>query len=147
MTTTVVAIGDIPIHAASTVTGGGMTHGAVRGWLRLEAAAAFVAGIAVYGAAGGNVLLLIPLLLLPDASMVGYLAGPRFGAFAYNLAHNWAPGIAVLGLAAWLGAPILQMAAGILIAHVGMDRTLGYGLKLPTAFRDTHLGRIGRAKA
>jgi hypothetical protein len=141
MTTTVVAIGDIPIHAASTVTGGGMTHGAVRGWLRLEAAAAFVAGIAVYGAAGGN------LLLLPDASMVGYLAGPRFGAFAYNLAHNWAPGIAVLGLAAWLGSPILQMAAGILIAHVGMDRTLGYGLKLPTSFQDTHLGRIGRAKA
>jgi len=25
-----------------------------------------------------------------------------------------------------------------------MDRSLGYGLKLPTAFKDTHLGRIGR---
>jgi hypothetical protein len=25
-----------------------------------------------------------------------------------------------------------------------MDRALGYGLKLPTDFRDTHLGRIGR---
>jgi len=26
-----------------------------------------------------------------------------------------------------------------------MDRALGYGLKLPTDFRDTHLGRIGRS--
>jgi hypothetical protein len=38
----------------------------------------------------------------------------------------------------------LQLAASILIAHVGMDRALGYGLKLPSAFQDTHLGRIGR---
>jgi hypothetical protein len=33
----------------------------------------------------------------------------------------------------------------VLLAHVGMDRALGYGLKLPTDFRDTHLGRIGRS--
>jgi hypothetical protein len=29
-------------------------------------------------------------------------------------------------------------------AHVGFDRMLGYGLKYPTAFGDTHMGRIGR---
>jgi hypothetical protein len=28
-----------------------------------------------------------------------------------------------------------------------MDRALGYGLKLPTSFQDTHLGRIGRRPA
>ena len=27
---------------------------------------------------------------------------------------------------------------------IGIDRALGYGLKFPTAFGDTHLGRIGR---
>ncbi|WP_415635615.1 DUF4260 family protein, partial [Paracoccus aminovorans] len=27
---------------------------------------------------------------------------------------------------------------------IGIDRALGYGLKLPSGFRDTHLGRIGR---
>jgi hypothetical protein len=27
--------------------------------------------------------------------------------------------------------------------HVGVDRALGYGLKLPDSFRSTHLGRIG----
>ena len=52
----------------------------------------------------------------------------------------------VLGLGSWLASPAIQLAAAILIAHVGMDRALGYGLKLPSAFQDTHLGRIGRAR-
>jgi hypothetical protein len=29
-------------------------------------------------------------------------------------------------------------------AHIGFDRGLGYGLKYPSAFGDTHLGRIGK---
>ncbi|TDB99096.1 DUF4260 family protein [Actinomadura sp. 7K534] len=28
--------------------------------------------------------------------------------------------------------------------HVGVDRALGYGLKLPDSFRHTHLGEIGK---
>jgi hypothetical protein len=27
-------------------------------------------------------------------------------------------------------------------AHIGMDRLLGYGLKYPTDFKDTHLQRV-----
>jgi hypothetical protein len=30
----------------------------------------------------------------------------------------------------------------IWLAHIGMDRALGFGLKYPTGFRDTHLGRV-----
>ena len=40
----------------------------------------------------------------------------------------------------------IAIAGAILITHVGMDRAVGYGLKLPTSFQDTHLGRIGREK-
>ena len=36
--------------------------------------------------------------------------------------------------------------AAIWTAHIAMDRALGYGLKLPTGFTDTHLGRIGKGK-
>lgn len=125
----------------------GMTDGLVRTWLRLEGLAAFVAGLALFVAANGNVVALVPLLLVPDISAVGYLAGPRAGAFTYNLAHTWTPGLAVIGLAAWLAAPALQIAGAILIAHVGMDRAVGYGLKLPSSFSDTHLGRMGRPRA
>ena len=124
-----------------------MTQGAVRWWLRLEGLAAFGAGLAFFGSGGGNWLFIIPLILLPDVSAAGFLAGPRVGTFTYNLFHNWAPGFVVLGLGVWLASPVAQLVAAILIAHVGMDRAVGYGLKLPGSFRDTHLGRIGRMKA
>lgn len=134
----------VPEAGLPAVTG--MTEGAVRMWLRLEGLAAFIAGLALYGANGGNWLLIIPLLLLPDISAAGYFAGPRIGAITYNLVHNWVPGIAVLGLGIWLASPALLLIAAILIAHVGMDRAVGYGLKLPSSFQDTHLGRMGRAQ-
>jgi Domain of unknown function (DUF4260) len=123
---------------------GGAVSGAVRLWLRLEGIAALVAGGAVYLELGGQVLWLIPLLLLVDLSMIGYAAGPRPGAVTYNIAHNWAAGILVLGAGWALSYTPFLLGGAILIAHVGMDRSLGYGLKYPTAFKDTHLGRLGR---
>ena len=146
MTTTATAIGDAASKAAPASVPG-MVQGAVRSWLRLEGLAAFGAGVVLFGMSGGSWLLLVPLLLLPDASAVGYLAGPRMGAMTYNLAHSWAPGFAALALGVWLAWPTMLVLAAVLIAHVGMDRAAGYGLKLPTSFQDTHLGRIGRTKA
>lgn len=118
-------------------------------WLRVEGLAALAAGAAIYLSLGGWLILLVPLLLAVDVSMVGYLVGPRPGAFLYNLAHNWAAGLAVLGVGAWTGSVPLLLAGAILVGHTGMDRVAGYGLKYPTAFADTHLGRLrgGRARA
>lgn len=119
----------------------------VRWTLRLESFAAFVAGLALYLSAGGGWFLLVPALLLPDLSMVGYLVSPWAGAITYNLAHDYAVGIVLALCGWWFSAPLLLMAGGILIAHVGMDRTLGYGLKYPTGFGHTHLGPIGKQRA
>lgn len=116
----------------------------VRTWLRLEGAAALICGLVAYNRLGGEWLFAVPLLLLPDLSMAGYLAGPRTGSAIYNAAHNWATGLAVLGSGLALGSGALAIVGAILIAHTGMDRLFGYGLKLPTSFQDTHLGRIGR---
>ncbi len=58
----------------------------------------------------------------------------------YNLAHSWAPGFAALAFGIWLAWPTMLALAAILIAHVGMDRAAGYGLKLSSSFQDTHLG-------
>ncbi len=113
----------------------------VRFWLRAEGAAALVAGGILYQALGGNWLFALPLLLLPDLSAVGYLGGPRLGSFTYNLVHNWVIGLASLGLGAWLSSELLLFAGTILVAHVGMDRLVGYGLKHTTSFKDTHLQR------
>lgn len=101
---------------------------------------AIAAGI-VYASLGGSWLLAIPLLLAVDLSMVGYLAGPRWGSFTYNLFHNWAIGVAVIFLGSWLVNPVVMQAGAVLIGHVGLDRLLGLGLKHATGFKDTHLQR------
>lgn len=147
MTATTMALPATTAQPSTNASGYGMTTGAVRTWLRLEGLAAFVLSLALFGVSGGNWLLLVPLLLLPDVSAAGYIAGPRVGSFAYNLVHNWVPGIVTLGFGAWLASAVILLAAAILIAHVGMDRALGYSLKLPSSFQDTHLGRMGRRQA
>ena len=131
-------------QARTTARDLGTVTGMPRIWLRAEGVTALVAAAGLYMKLGGELLWIIPLLLLVDVSMVGYVAGPRVGAVVYNAAHNWAVGVGVLVLAWWLGSPVLGLAGAILVAHTGMDRALGYGLKYPTAFADTHLGRLGR---
>ena len=112
--------------------------------LRAEQVAIGLGGIVLYLALGGSWLLLAPVLLAFDLSMVGYLAGPRIGSITYNAGHNLVIALLALGIGWWAGLVWLQLLAALWVSHVGFDRALGYGLKLPTDFRDTHLGRIGR---
>ncbi|HUG31014.1 MAG TPA: DUF4260 domain-containing protein [Candidatus Limnocylindria bacterium] len=115
-------------------------------WLRAEGLAGVALGWVAWQAYGGELVWFLPLLLAPDLSMLGYLRGPRLGATTYNLAHNWLVGGLVLGLGWWLGSAQLSLAGAVLVAHTGMDRLFGYGLKYPSSFHDTHLGRIGRRR-
>lgn len=112
--------------------------------LRSEAVAAFIGGIALWVVNDGSLPWLLPALLLPDISAVGYLLNPRVGALTYNAVHTWTLALGLLGIGWWLDSGPAVLAGAIVLAHVGMDRALGYGLKLPTSFQDTHLGRIGR---
>ncbi len=116
-----------------------------RRWLRLEGLAVLVAGAIVFGRLGGEFAWFLPALLIPDLAIAGYIAGPRVGAFVYNLVHNWAFGLVFLGAALALSVPPLALAGAVLIAHTGMDRSVGYGLKFVSGFGDTHLGPIGKA--
>jgi len=86
-----------------------------------------------------------PLLLIgPDISMIGYLAGNKAGAASYNLFHH--KGIAIVIFIAGLITTneILQLTGITLFGHSAMDRSLGYGLKLKEGFKHTHLGIIGK---
>ena len=118
--------------------------GQVRAWLRLEGLAALVVGAVVYSRLGGDWLWFVPAMLAVDISAAGYLRGPVAGAVGYDLFHNWAMGLIVLGFGLAASLPLVAMVGAVLVAHVGMDRTVGYGLKLTTSFQDTHLGRIGK---
>ena len=56
--------------------------------LRSEGAAVAIAALALYAHADYSWLLLAILVLAPDLSALGFLAGPRVGALAYNAAHT-----------------------------------------------------------
>jgi hypothetical protein len=87
------------------------------------------------------------LILAPDLSFLGVLAGKKAGSIAYNIAHTYTVP-ALLALVAWVsGLAWLYPVAIIWVAHIGADRTLGYGLKYPGTFNLTHLGAIGKAKS
>ena len=110
--------------------------------LRLEGAAVLALAVAGYRASGGNWWLFALLLLAPDLAALGYLAGNRVGAATYNLVHTYALPLALLGYGLWGASPLALSLALIWLAHIGMDRAVGYGLKYATAFKDTHLGRV-----
>jgi hypothetical protein len=129
-----------PLPPATTT---GAVQGAPRLVLRLEGAAVLLAALVAYSQLGGSWGLFAALFLTPDLAFLGYLAGPRAGAIAYNAMHSYVGPV----LLALLGSvvPGLLPLAVIWAGHVGFDRMLGYGLKYATGFRYTHLGQVGRA--
>ena len=87
------------------------------------------------------------LFLLFDVSMVGYLRDPSFGAWTYNAIHSYI-GPAAGGVLAVVGSSRdLAFVSLVWAFHIGVDRLLGYGLKLRDRFTHTHLGDIGRSPA
>lgn len=136
----------LPATATATTTAIVIPRGAPQLLLRLEGAIVLVAAIAAYAHQGGGWGVFAALFLVPDLSLLGYLAGPRIGAAVYNTGHSHALP-ATLAAVAWLvGSPALLLGATIWVAHIGFDRMLGYGLKYSSGFRDTHLGQVGHAK-
>jgi hypothetical protein len=131
-------------NASAPARAAGSASGRVRAVLRLEGAAAFAAAIALYGHTGFSWLAFVVLFLAPDLSMLAYLVGPRAGALAYNLVHTYALALPVALAGFALGSPVASTLGLILIAHIGFDRMLGFGLKYASGFGDTHLSRIGR---
>lgn len=115
--------------------------------LKLEELAQLLLAVLVFAHLPFAWWVLPATFLLPDLSMLGYLAGPRVGAASYNLAHHKALAIAV-GVVGWmLGLPLVVLAGTVLLFHSAFDRLLGYGLKYATGFQDTHLGRVGKEAA
>ena len=131
------AISAAPARAATT--------GGVALLLRIDGLAVLAAAVSAYAWLGGPWSLFALLLLAPDLAMLGYRLGPTVGAATYNAVHTTLAPAALGAAGLALGAPMMQALALIWIAHIGLDRALGFGLKYATGFGDTHLGRFGRA--
>ena len=116
--------------------------GSARVWLRLEGLAVLALATWLYTWGGHSWMLFAILFLLPDVAFAAYLAGPRIGALGYNLLHSYvAPAVVAIAFITTGRPAVISL---VWAAHIGFDRMLGYGLKYPTGFTDTHLGPIGR---
>jgi len=124
---------------------GGVT-GTPRLLLGLEGLAVFVAALVAYWALGANWWVFVLLFLAPDLSFFGYLAGERTGAVLYNAVHTYVVPILLALVGHFIGNDLVLSLAVIWLAHIGADRALGYGLKYPGGFSQTHLGPIGKAR-
>ena len=112
--------------------------------LKLEELGQFLLSIVLFNQLNYAWWVFPACLLLPDLSMIGYLAGTKIGAWLYYFFHHKFVAIAVLILGFWLNNPLITLAGVILFGHSAMDRIFGYGLKFNDNFKNTHLGWIGK---
>jgi hypothetical protein len=131
-------------NTASTESTGTVTGG-LRTLLRLEGLALFIGMTLLYAVWEGSWWVYAILFLAPDISFAGYLWGPRAGAIIYNAAHSYMGPMALMTTGFALSQPLVLSIAMIWLAHIGIDRALGYGLKYQAGFAFTHLGRIGKS--
>jgi hypothetical protein len=125
--------------ATGSVTGGLLTL------LRLEGFTLFAGMTLLYAVWGGSWWIYVALFLAPDVSFVAYLADARTGAIVYNAAHSYMAPVTLMTAGFALASPLTLSIAMIWMAHIGLDRAIGYGLKYFEGFTYTHLGRIGPA--
>jgi Domain of unknown function (DUF4260) len=109
--------------------------------LRLEGATVLALGVTAYAWSNAGWAWFALLFLAPDLAMLGYVFGLKTGAASYNAAHNYALPAGVGLVCFFVGRTEAIPWLMIWMAHIGFDRMLNYGLKYPTAFKDTHLGR------
>ena len=110
--------------------------------LRIEESALLIAAIFAYQHLHYSWLLFAILFLTPDLFMLAYLVNPRLGAATYNLVHTLTLPLALL-LASYVEHCHLPTELALIwTAHIALDRLLGYGLKYPTFFKDTHLQHV-----
>ncbi|OWR15006.1 DUF4260 domain-containing protein [Chryseobacterium sp. VAUSW3] len=111
--------------------------------LKLEYVSLFLIGVLAFIQTGISWWWFAAMFFLPDLSMLGYMAGSKAGAFFYNIFHHFTVGILCFVVGKYLGSDYLTVAGIILFTHSAFDRILGYGLKYPNGFHNTHLGIIG----
>lgn len=120
--------------------GEGVVVGAPRRWLGIEGLVLLAGALIAFGTLGQPWWLVPAGILVPDIAMTGYMAGTRVGAHLYNLAHATLVPAVMLGVGYWQADRLLMALALIWLAHIGLDRLLGFGLKYNDRFTHTHLG-------
>ena len=110
--------------------------------LRMEGLTVFTVSLYFYSYLDYSWLVFIILLFAPDLAALGYIKNVHVGSIIYNLFHTYTMPTAMMFISLFFKSDVIFMLSLIWIAHIGMDRIFGYGLKYPTTFQDTHLNQV-----
>ncbi|KUP09136.1 hypothetical protein Q75_01485 [Bacillus coahuilensis p1.1.43] len=114
----------------------------IKSILHIEALFVLIVSIYFYAYIDGSWWMFFLCLLLPDISMLGYLVNNSIGATIYNIGHTYFIPLVLVFLSVMSKQDLVLALSLIWIAHIGMDRTIGFGLKYPGNFKDTHLQKV-----
>lgn len=110
--------------------------------LHIEGFVVFISSLLFFHYLNYNWLLFLVLLFVPDVSILGYLLKKKIGSIAYNIFHSYVLPLVLLAFSVSYNYGIGIQISLIWFSHIGMDRAIGFGLKYPTRFKDTHLGKV-----
>jgi len=116
--------------------------------LTLQAEEFAITAVAIYfltqHTLGLSFWLWIPMFLIPDLSMFGYMLGTRIGAYSYNLFHHRGLALLVVASGVYFHQEVMIASGILLFAHSSFDRMFGYGLKYEDSFNHTSHGWTGK---
>ncbi|HDE3112035.1 DUF4260 domain-containing protein [Staphylococcus saprophyticus] len=110
--------------------------------IRLENAFVFITAVIIYFMFGFSLWIFLLFLLVPDISMLGYLIDKKIGSYVYNIGHSYIVPILITLFYLVIGENLLLEIALIWLAHISMDRTIGYGLKYTVGFDKTTIQKV-----
>jgi len=107
--------------------------------VRIENGVAFAISFYIYIQLDFPIWLFFVLLFVPDITMIGYAINNKTGAIVYNFGHSFILPLLLALCYLYFSKDYLLIIAIIWIAHIFLDRLLGFGLKCKDSFNKTHI--------
>ena len=110
--------------------------------IRIENGLAFAITFYLYAQLDFPIWMFFVFLLVPDVTMLGYAINTKIGAIVYNIGHSLIIPLLLAASYVYFTKDYLLIISLIWVAHLFMDRMLGYGLKYTDSFKKTHIQQL-----
>jgi Domain of unknown function (DUF4260) len=111
-------------------------------FLRIEGWAVFAAVLMLYAHQGFSWLAFIFLFFAPDLSIATFSLNKQWGSIIYNLIHTYALPLLLAATSLLFDRSLGLQLTLIWLAHIALDRAIGYGFKYMGQFKKTHLSQV-----
>lgn len=111
-------------------------------FLRLEGFAVLTVVLMLYAHQGYSWLMFVLLLFVPDLAILSFSLNKRLGSIVYNVIHTYTLPLFLAVISFISSYSFGLQLAFIWLAHIAIDRSIGYGLKYLGQFKETHLSHV-----